>query len=69
MPHGAQSILFAGGASDTAIFNNKKYRVFKAVSNVEFTEPGLMMYLREDTTTGQLFRYYPDDDTEVITCD
>ena len=66
---GAQSVLFAGGASDTAIFNNKKYRVFKAVSNVEFTEPGLMMYLREDTTTGQLFRYYPDDDTEVITCD
>jgi hypothetical protein len=66
---GAQSVLFAGGASDTAIFNNKKYRVFKAVSNVEFTAPGLMMYLREDTTTGQLFRYYPDDDTEVITCD
>ena len=66
---GAQSILFAGSASDTAIINNKEYRVFKAVSNVEFTEPGLMMYLREDTTTGQLFRYYPDDDDEVITCD
>ena len=66
---GAQSILFAGSASDTAIFDNKAYRVFKAVSDIEFTEPGFKMYLREDTTTGQLFRYYPEVNTEVITCD
>ena len=66
---GAQSILFAGSASDTSIFNNKEYRVFKAVSDGNFVESGLKMYLREETETGKLYRYYPEYDTEVLTCD
>ena len=63
---GARSVLFASGTADTVIFNNNAYRAFKADS---FHPLGHYMYLRENTATGQLFRYYPEFDTEVITCD
>ena len=63
---GARSVLFASGTADTVIFNNNAYRAFKADS---FHPLGHYMYLRENTATGQLFRYYPEFNTEVITCD
>ena len=56
---GAMSIPFTSKDSDTAIFNNKRYRSFYYNT----------MYLREDTLTGRIFRYYPYSDTEVVTCD
>ena len=65
---GAQSVLFVSGASDTVIFNNREYRFFKAIPDVDI-QPDYRMYLREDTTTGRLYRYYPEYDIEVITCD
>ena len=62
----AESVLFASGVADTVIFNNNTYRAFEADS---FHPLGYYMYLREDTATGKLFRYYPEFDTEVTTCD
>lgn len=56
---GAMSLPFTSKDSDTAIFNNKRYRSFYYNT----------VYLREDTLTGWIFRYYPYSDTEVVTCD
>ncbi len=56
---GAMSLPFTSKDSDTAIFNNKRYRSFYYNT----------VYLREDTLTGRIFRYYPYSDTEVVTCD
>ena len=56
---GGESNFYSSGPSDTVYFNNKKYREFRLYDNY---------YLREDTLTGQLFRYYPQLDTEVVTC-
>ena len=56
---GGESDIYYSNPSDTVYFNNKKYREFSLYDNY---------YLREDTLTGQLFRYYPQLDTEVVTC-
>ncbi len=56
---GAISLPFTSKDSDTAIFNNKRYRSFYYNT----------VYLREDTLTGRIFRYYQYSDTEVVTCD
>ncbi|GEM_PF-1292531 len=66
---GTQSSFFVSCVSDTAVFNNREYRTFSVIPDGEFHDAGHKMYLREDTTTGQLFRYYPEYDAEVITCD
>ena len=51
-------------SSDTVVYNNKRYRIFSGYSG------GLeISYLREDTLTGRIFRYFPELDTEVVTCD
>ena len=57
---GGESDFFYSSPSDTVCFNNQKYRDFSLYD---------YYYLREDTLTGQLFRYFPQLDTEVMTCD
>lgn len=57
---GGESDFYSSAPSDTVYFNNKKYREFRLYDNY---------YLREDTLAGRLFRYYPQLDTEVLTCD
>ncbi|MBR6131387.1 MAG: T9SS type A sorting domain-containing protein [Bacteroidales bacterium] len=59
---GAESFPYSGCPSDTAVYNNTKYRLFQ-------TPIGYNMYVREDTSTGRIFRYYPASDIEVMTCD
>ena len=59
---GAESFPYSGCPSDTAVYNNIKYRVFQ-------TQIGYNLYVREDTSTGRIFRYYPASDIEVMTCD
>ena len=59
---GAQSFPYSGCPSDTVVYNNKKYRMFP-------TPLSYSLYIREDTSTGRIFRYYPDSDIEVMTCD
>ena len=54
----ADSWSFTGNASDTAIYNNTKYRIFDH-----------QLLVREDTESGKIFRYYPEFDAEVMTCD
>ena len=59
---GAASFLYQGNPSDTIVYNNKKYRIFP--SPVDY-----LLYVREDTLTGRIFRYDPNLDIEVMTCD
>lgn len=49
--------------TQNATFNDREYRFFEA-------SMGFMgeVYLREDTLTGTLYRYYPQIDTEVVIC-
>lgn len=54
----AESRSFTSNASDTAIYNNTKYRIFD-----------YRLLVREDTVSGKIFRYYPEFDAEVMTCD
>ncbi|MCR4858567.1 MAG: T9SS type A sorting domain-containing protein [Bacteroidales bacterium] len=58
---GAASFLYQGNPSDTIVYNNKKYRIFPS--------PVDELYVREDTLTGRIFRYDPNLDIEVMTCD
>ena len=57
---GAMSLPYTASASDTAIFNGLEYRKFDSWEN---------LYVREDTSSGRIFRYYPEFDVEVVTCD
>lgn len=56
---GAMTYIATSSKSDTIKYNNLVYRKFILYD---------YNYLREDTLTGQLFRYYPELDTEVVTC-
>ncbi len=60
---GAESVPIWSNTSDTVFFNGKKYRAFTGwlLTN--------LLFIREDTLAGQVFRYYPELDTEVMTCD
>ncbi|MCR4858280.1 MAG: T9SS type A sorting domain-containing protein [Bacteroidales bacterium] len=57
---GAMSLPYTAGPLDTAVYNGIEYRKFGSWEN---------MYVREDTTTGRIIRYYPEFDAEVVTCD
>ena len=57
----AASFMYSAKPSDTVVYNNTKYRVFFPSDDT--------LYVREDTLTGRIFRYYPEYDIEVMTCD
>ena len=62
---GAESFFRTSKPSDTIIYNDVKYRSFSD----NYLSPEEMTYLREETESGRLFRYYPEFDVEVMTCD
>ena len=62
---GAESFYRTSKPSDTIIYNDVKYRSFSD----NYLPPEEMTYLREETESGRLFRYYPEFDVEVMTCD
>jgi hypothetical protein len=62
---GALSYYFTSKQTDTAIYHNNRYRFFSHVSSHVVGD----FYVREDTLTGRIFRYFPELDTEVVTCD
>ena len=66
---GAESLPFTSTPSDTAFFNGEEYRKFLVTQSDHMGFPAPVLYLREDTLEGQLFRYYPEFDAEVVTCD
>lgn len=49
------------GPNETAMLQGNEYKFFNHYSDV--------FYVREDTLTGRIFRYYPELDTEVLVCD
>lgn len=57
-----ETCRYTGTSADTVWFNGNKYRGFGswALDSV---------YVREDTMTGRIYRYYPELDVEVMTCD
>ena len=48
------------GPNATTIVQDKEYKVFEHFFDI---------YVREDTLTGRIYRYYPELDTEVVVCD
>jgi len=50
------------GPNETTMVQGKEYKIFTHYSSVGF-------YVREDTLTGRIYRYYPELDTEVVVCD
>ena len=48
------------GPNAIIIVQDKEYKVFEHFFDI---------YVREDTLTGRIYRYYPELDTEVVVCD